>query len=77
MAEIKKDQSYNEVFEQKRSHLAELVKQYGGIMIGHPSDDDVSILAQFEARIALGQELSEKEQKAANKLAHKFKGSFC
>ena len=78
MAEIvKKSQSYEEIFEQKRSELDQLVKKYNGIMIGHPNSKDVSSLADFKARIVIGEKLSDEDQKEADKIAHKFMGSFC
>ncbi|OGM36156.1 hypothetical protein A3A76_02725 [Candidatus Woesebacteria bacterium RIFCSPLOWO2_01_FULL_39_23] len=69
--------SFDKIFEQKKLELSDLVKSYGGIMVGHPSRNDIIALARFEARLAIGEELSEEDKNKANTIAYKFKGSFC
>ena len=69
--------SFDEVLAQKKAQLEKLVEAYGGIMVGHPTQSDVEALARFEALREVGEQLSAQENKQANALAAKFKGSFC
>lgn len=68
---------FEQIRQQKEQELRSLVQNYGGAMIHHPEEQDINLMANYQAFVGIGLSLSPELEKAAKKLSNKFKGSFC